>query len=220
MASQKQLKALEKARAAKKRKSARRRGLMGLGLGSMDFSKTNTMDSLKSAGFIVLGYAGGAIGGKLIEKAVVKPGDEAGFKKFIAPLVQAGGGFLVSAAGGKQTVVKVLGQGMMASGVVSAIEAGMKKQITDLVGTKNTDDLSGLKGGEFERANREIQSDLMVDKILDENLNEIIPEDLDDDFEDFEEKRREDVRGIAEDIHKDIQQEEIAEDFEDEPEII
>ncbi|MDA3910952.1 MAG: hypothetical protein PF448_06325 [Bacteroidales bacterium] len=203
---------LAKGRAVKARKAGKRRGLMGLGLGNLDFSKTSSMDSLKSTGCIVLGYAGGQIGGKLIEKAVVKPGDENGFKKFIPALVQTGGGFLISAAGGKHQVVKVLGQGIMASGVVSAIESGMKKQITDLVGAKKTEELSGLQGREFEK----IDEDLMVSRILDENLNEIMPEDIDDlDNSERSAKREFEVKGIAAEIEEEIQEPEIVKEYDD-----
>ena len=182
---EKRCKSLEKARAVRRRNAKRRQG--GLkGLGAMDFSKQSSLDSLKTAGFIVLGYAGGQIGGKLIEKAVVKPGDEKGFKKFIPALIQAGGGFLVSAAAGEHKVVKVLGQGMMASGVVTGIEAGTGKQITDLIGSKKTKELQGLNGEDFDE----------VSMILDEHLQPV--------ENDLENESRENTSGIVEDTENDI----------------
>jgi len=144
MATKKQLAALKKAREARRLKS--KYGLHGIGFGNLkSINKNEVMDMVKTTGAIVLGYVGSEAIGKLVAKAIVK--DEAGFKKYIEPMIQIGGGFLVSATGKKNNFVKMLGAGMMAKGAVNMVEKAAGKTIMELVGiAKNSEATQAIEG--------------------------------------------------------------------------
>ncbi|MDD3688263.1 MAG: hypothetical protein PHE56_16080, partial [Bacteroidales bacterium] len=86
MATQKQIAAAKHAREIKemKQKYARKWGLHGIGLGNLTkITKEEAFDIVKDGGAIALGFAAGKIGGAMLKKAIVKPGEEDGAKKWI-----------------------------------------------------------------------------------------------------------------------------------------
>lgn len=119
----------------KRRRSTKRRGtLAGISLGNLKTTnKKEVGNMLKTSGAIVLGYVVGQAGSKLVRKQFAA-GDQEGFKKWIEPLVALGGGFLVSQTGKKNEFVRVMGTGIMASGVMSAIETATGKSLMELIG--------------------------------------------------------------------------------------
>lgn len=113
MATQKQLAALRKARAARKRKAK------GLGAILSLPSKTTTMNVMKDAGYMILGFLIGREGSAQIVK--MKPELFASqWGKYLPSILQVGGGLLVQ---NMQTgAVKKIGQGMLASGALDLIQ--------------------------------------------------------------------------------------------------
>jgi hypothetical protein len=115
MATQKQLAALRKARAAKKRKT---RGLAGITM-----PKTaGIMDTFKKAGLIVIGF----VGGREVSRKFIKD-DEQGLKRYLGSIVQLGGGILLTTQ--KNHALQYIGLGLAASGAVEAVSKVMNKDL-------------------------------------------------------------------------------------------
>ena len=118
----------------RRRTSTRRGALAGISLGNLkSTNKKEVGNMLKTSGAIVLGYVVGQAGSKLVRKQFAQ-GDQEGFMKWIEPLVGLAGGFLVSQTGKKNEFVRVMGTGIMASGVMSAIETATGKSLMELIG--------------------------------------------------------------------------------------
>jgi len=207
MATTKQLTALKKARAAKRRYAQNGKGLSGIGLGNVKtLNKNEVVDMVKDSGAVILGFAAGKIGGALIKKAVIKEGDENGIKAWIPTLVQLGGGFIVSATGKGNQFVKVMGNGMMASGAIEALEAGTKKTITELVGVTKS---SPVTDDTFEGLGRNFNEVDAVDfnpnlPELDGIRDEKYLDDTDFDTIAFPERKSPEFKGIREEIDDDL----------------
>lgn len=145
MATEAQLKALAKARAARKRnlrsgKTRGRRGaLHGIGLGNLKSVKSKDIfDSFKGVGMTLLGFVAGKAGGAALRKIVIKPGDEDTFKRFIEPIAQLGGGFIISQTGKGNQFVKSMGNGIMLAGAVTGVEVATKKTLMELIGMEDS----------------------------------------------------------------------------------
>ena len=101
----------------------------------------NLWTSLGKTGLVLLGY----IGGKMVDKQFIKSGDKEGYKKFIAPILTAGGGvFLISQ---ENKMMKFIGYGLTAAGAVLAANNALGKDVTnlDLKGFSLGDMLGGKK---------------------------------------------------------------------------
>ena len=129
----KQLEALAKGRAKSQHSSKRRgkrRSLLS-GLGDMAIPKWNNiqvMSAFEKAGLFLVGY----VGGKEIDRRFIKSGDQEGFKKFIGPVITAGGGVILSNM--KGDAMRYIGYGLLTAGAVSGINnaLGNGKDITNL----------------------------------------------------------------------------------------
>lgn len=206
MATTKQKTAAAKARAAKRRYAQNGKGLSGIGLGNLKtLNKNEAVGMVKDSGAVILGFAAGKIGGALIKKAVIKEGDENGIKAWIPTLVQLGGGFIVSATGKGNQFVKVMGNGMMASGAIEALEAGTKKTIAELVGIEkpNTTDetVDGLGRNFNEVESIDFNPNLPE---LDGVTEERYLDDTDFDTSEFPERKSPEFNGIREEIDDDL----------------
>ncbi|MDR2011407.1 MAG: hypothetical protein LBQ22_13085 [Bacteroidales bacterium] len=196
MATKAQLEALKKARKVRasnlKKKygsgsggrTKRSKGLGGFSLGSVATVKQkDVLEMVKNSGAIILGYVAGKVTGNLIAKAVVKPGDEQGFAKYIEPILQLGGGVILTASAGKNQFFKYAGAGMVTSGVVTGIERITKKSIMDLLGVNKLEGFLGLDEGSISGAKT-------IDEIDNISFTPNLPEleGIDDeiDFEGFE----------------------------------
>jgi len=143
MATAKQKAALTKARAAKKAGGKRRRnvahkGFLG-GIGAdlkQNLNLKNVLDIAMKAGIII----GTIAGGRFLKKKFLK-GDQAGIKKFIGPIIELGGGFVLASM--KNDKIKVVGYGLMADGAIDGINIALNK---GKAGTKDILNLETLKG--------------------------------------------------------------------------
>jgi len=96
---------------------------------------------LKAPGLIILGMVGGAMAGKLIDKAVPVDETATGFqaKSVIKPLVQISVG-LGGAIFLKDKNLKLVSAGVAASGIASSVKVFLKKDILNGLGDFNIKD--------------------------------------------------------------------------------
>lgn len=80
------------------------------------------LDTFKKAGLVVAGF----VGGREIERKFFK-NDEAGFKRFIGPILLSGGGVLLCTQ--KNEPLKYIGYGLTGAGVVSGVGKILNKDI-------------------------------------------------------------------------------------------
>ncbi|NCB08789.1 MAG: hypothetical protein EOM73_11555 [Bacteroidia bacterium] len=134
MATQKQLKALEKARKAKANKGKGISGILsGFGLANpAKITQKEAFDILKDGAMLFLGFAGGQIAGAIVKKHIVK--DATDWKRYVEPAIVAGGGILLSATGRNNQMLRMMGQGMIVSSVVTGVSLVTKKSLLELVG--------------------------------------------------------------------------------------
>lgn len=139
-----QLRALAKARAAKKKLEKRHhtRGVSGVedvagidghkrrrrshtsGVGSLmgiKMSGKDVMSELKNAGLTAVGV----LGSRMIEKKFFT--DQAGLMGWIPTILQVGGGILLTNQ--KNQVVKMIGRGVLANGMITGVSKVMKKDL-------------------------------------------------------------------------------------------
>jgi hypothetical protein len=99
------------------------------------------LEELKTPGLIILGMVGGAMAGKLIDKAVPVDETATGFqaKSIIKPLVQisvgVGGAIFL-----KDKNLKLVSAGLAASGIASTVKVFLKKDILNGLGDFNIKD--------------------------------------------------------------------------------
>jgi len=130
------------------RKHGRRRHSLLSGLGSFampSWEDAQILSVFEKAGLFLIGY----IGGKEADRRFIKSGDQAGFKKFIGPVLTAGGGLVL--ANQKGEILRYIGYGLTTAGVVTAANnaLGKGKDITNLETLKGFS-LGDLLGGKTE----------------------------------------------------------------------
>ncbi len=126
-ATEKQKAALTKARASKKLKNLKGLGAIETALNGVVSFKDTTNDLMQTAGVVV-----GFIGGQMIKKKFGT--DQEGMKKYMSVLINSGAGFGLMSLDGKmlagfKPVVAGIGQGMLASGIVTGFEVVTGKDI-------------------------------------------------------------------------------------------
>ena len=96
---------------------------------------------LGKTGLFLLGF----VGGRFLEKQFFKSTDKEGLKKYIAPILTAGGG--IYAASKENNIIKFIGYGLTTAGIVTAANNLLGRDITnlDLKGIGLGDLLSGKK---------------------------------------------------------------------------
>jgi len=134
MATARQKAALKKARAAKAQKHGGYFG--GFSDIKKNFNTKNIMDFAMKTGLVLIGF----VGGRFIKKQFDK-GDQQGVKKFIAPVIQLGGGLLLGVQNNEK--IKFLGYGLMGAGAVDGINMILNK---GQQGTKDILNFESLKG--------------------------------------------------------------------------
>lgn len=143
MATAKKAKTLKKARASRKaggrhRRNVAHKGILG-GIGAdlkQNLNMKSVLDTVMKAGIII----GTIAGGRFIKKKFLK-GDQEGIKKFIGPIIEIGGGFVLAST--KNDKIKVVGYGLMADGLIDGINIALNK---GKAGTKDVLNLETLKG--------------------------------------------------------------------------
>lgn len=139
---------MAKSKVAKKQPSDHKQGrrkrfsfLSGLGdIGiPTKWADFQVLSTFEKAGLFLIGY----VGGKEIDRRFIKSGDQEGFKKFIAPVLFAGGGVVL--ANMKGDAMRFIGYGLATAGVVSGVNnaLGKGKDITNL------DTLKGFSLGDL-----------------------------------------------------------------------
>ena len=127
-----------------KRKSARKgRSMHGLPLRKAHITG-QVFDLLKKGGLMVLGF----MGGREIERKVVK--DSEGLKKFIGPIIQAGGGYVLARQSNES--LKYIGYGLVGGGLVSGVGKVFGKDFVSngiLNGLQGLGDLRELISGPY-----------------------------------------------------------------------
>ena len=105
------------------------------------WEENKLLSILGKTGFFLLGF----VGGRFLEKQFFKSSDKEGIKKYIAPILTAGGG--VYAASRDNNIIKFIGYGLTTAGIVTAANNLLGKDITnlDLKGIGLGDLLSGKK---------------------------------------------------------------------------
>jgi len=99
------------------------------------------LEDLKGAGLVILGVAGGALAGQVIDKIlkVDETSTEFQLKAIVKPLVQ-----IVSGVGGaillKNKNLKLIASGVAASGVITGVKVFLKKDILNGLGDFNIAD--------------------------------------------------------------------------------
>lgn len=165
MATAKQLAALEKARAARKRK------LKGLGGFTMPKTK-DIMDGFKKAGLILVGF----VGGREVSRMVVKD-DAEGFKRYLGSVLQLGGGVMLISQ--KNETLRYIGYGLAAGGAVETASKVLNKDILAegvLSGMSLGSILSGKSLPNYDASNMKLPIDYIPELPL-------IEEDPEEDFE-------------------------------------
>jgi hypothetical protein len=119
MATEKQLKALKKARAYKRRS---KRGLAGITASNIVPSGKSMLNTFKTAGLMLIGF----VGGREVSRKFIK-NDDTGFKRYLGSILQAGGGIIL--ANQKNEMLKYIGFGLVGSGVVEGVSKAMNKDI-------------------------------------------------------------------------------------------
>ena len=132
-ASKKQLEALAKGKEKLQHPRHHGRGHRSWlsGLGSVAIPKWNdiqVVSAFEKVGLFLIGY----VGGKEIDRRFIKSGDQEGVKKFIGPILTAGGGIVL--ANMKGETLRYIGYGLAAAGAVSGVNnaLGSGKDITNL----------------------------------------------------------------------------------------
>ncbi|MFA6924675.1 MAG: hypothetical protein WC223_10545 [Bacteroidales bacterium] len=131
-ATDKQLEALAKGREKLQQgQHGRKRHSLLSGIGSFalpSWEDAQILSVFEKAGLFLIGY----IGGKETDRRFIKSGDQTGFKKFIGPVLTAGGGILLANQEGE--VLRYIGYGLTTAGAVTAVNnaLGKGKDITNL----------------------------------------------------------------------------------------
>ena len=99
----------------------------------------NILTFLSKTALFIVGYAAGNAGSNYLDSKLFKAGDKEGIKKFITPIIAAGGGVLLASRENK--ALKFLGYGLTASGLVKTVNTLAGKDITNI-------DLKGLNLGD------------------------------------------------------------------------
>lgn len=167
MATERQLKTLEKARRARKRKA---KGLMG----GFAMPKTaDIMDGFKKAGLMVIGF----VGGREVSRMVFK-NDETGFKRYLGSILQLGGGVMLVTQ--KNETLRYIGYGLAGSGAIEAVSKVLNKDIL-AEGVLSGISLGSLFGGKaipaYDARNVQLPADYVP------NLPPLPADPIEDDFE-------------------------------------
>ena len=148
--SKKQLEALAKGREVLQHSHShgggRRSWLSGIGNITMPkWNDIQIVSTFEKVGLFLVGY----VGGREIDRRFIKSGDQDGFKKFIGPVLTAGGGIVL--ANMKGEMMRYIGYGLVAAGAVSGVNnaLGKGKDITNLETLKGFS-LGDLLGGKTE----------------------------------------------------------------------
>ena len=144
-----QLANLAKGRAILARK---RHGLSGI---KDVLDKKKLLNTFEKAGLFLIGF----VGGREIDRRFIKSGDKEGFKKFIGPILELGGGIYL--ASGKNEILAQIGYGLTAAGAVQGINnaLGAGKDITNL------ETLKGLSLGEIFSGKTPIPSKIYTEPV-------------------------------------------------------
>lgn len=105
----KKRRATQKGKPRKRRSTGRRRGVHGVA--TVKANTTNQiLDLLKKGGLMMIGF----LGGREISRKLVT--DAEGVKKFIGPIVQAGGGYVLARM--KNENLRYIGYGLVGGGII------------------------------------------------------------------------------------------------------
>ena len=105
----------------------------------LNSNNDNILAFLSKTALFIVGYAAGNAGSNYLDSKLFKAGDKEGIKKFITPIIAAGGGVILASRQNK--ALKFLGYGLTASGLVKTVNTLAGKDLTNI-------DLKGLSLGD------------------------------------------------------------------------
>jgi hypothetical protein len=115
--------------------------------GASGIKSNEVVDAIKKTGLVLVGFIAGREVGRLIVKPNADGTPVTGFKEYIAPILQAGGGVFLATQ--KDNNLKYLGYGLTAAGLAEGVSKVLKKDIVANGILKGLDgfDLGGMFSG-------------------------------------------------------------------------